>query len=325
MCTNIRRGVGSSSSAVGGVFLSTVRAKHGCGLRCGGGDVPTPFKLGLGFRVCGGAIFGLLGQILKVRHNHFFPITNTPLSSAIGRFLRSIGVPVICNCNLDRAATAIYFCPRVKFRFNSVKRIVPSMRMQVSPRGDRVLMGNGAIVSNCCGGPTRGRGTFARSNCFHAKSTKEVRKGALFFARHVGSLCGASGNGCVTPRTVRVIVDNSRCVRRVTIVNSRHGFIDTLVIPTCPLLRGCTRRGKLTINDQRRLIQGGRVLHLVRARVRRGRGGLTSCRGVGHFALLSRPFAVKSRLASALGLHHSIVLGGCTSPVRGVCRRTSGV
>lgn len=144
----------------------------------------------------------------------------------------------------------------------------------------------------------------------------------LFLARHVGSLFGASGKGCVTPRTVRTGLIMSHCVSRVSVVTSRHGFISTLVVPRCGLIGRCTTGGNVHCRDVRRLLRGPRVVSLFGRQVSALRRRFTRCRRVGEFALLPRPFDVRhNRLAGALGVGHGILGGGCTTRVRGVCRR----
>lgn len=144
----------------------------------------------------------------------------------------------------------------------------------------------------------------------------------MCLARHVGSLFGASGNGCVTPRTLRAGLIVSQCVSRVTVVTSRHGFMSTLVIPMCNFIGSCTGRGNVRCGSVRRLLRRPGIMKLFHTHVSALRRRFTGCRRVGHFALLPRPFDVRgNRLAGALGLGHPIMTGGCGRVVSGVCRR----
>lgn len=100
---------------------------------------------------------------MNVRGNGFFPATNTTIPSRVYRFIRSMNVGVIINCNLARSATAIsYFLGR-NCRVNSMNAIVPSIRIGVN-RGGRVLLHNGAVAANCCGGPRTATTTVSHSN-----------------------------------------------------------------------------------------------------------------------------------------------------------------
>lgn len=117
-------------------------------------------RVGCGF--CRGAVCDLLGGAVNVRGKHFFPATNTTVPPTMRRFILSIKVGVMTNCKLARSATAITYRGSGSRIINSIKHVVPRIRIEVK-RGGRVVLHNRKVARNCCGGRTTAGTTFARS------------------------------------------------------------------------------------------------------------------------------------------------------------------
>ncbi len=158
------RGVGSDDPIRHGLVGSTLTINGRCGMRCGLHKLVPPLSLHLHCGFCRGAVVTVLGGALNLRGTGFFPATKTTVPPTIRRFVRTINVSVVTNCNLARSATAIDYSHRgVPHAVNSMNHIVSKLRIGVN-RGNRVLLHKGAVAGNCCGGRRTAVRTVSTSN-----------------------------------------------------------------------------------------------------------------------------------------------------------------
>ncbi|MFH1967870.1 MAG: long-chain fatty acid--CoA ligase [bacterium] len=189
------------------------------------------------------------------------------LNEKVGRFFSKVGVTILEGYGLTETSPVISANQENDFKFATVGRIVPGVKVKISDKKEILVKGPN-VFSEYFNNKKQTKENFDREGWFCTGDLGFLDKqGYLTIIGRAKEMIVTSGGKNVWPEKVENLLNDDKFISQSIIIGSQRKFISALIVPDWQEIEIYLKKQKLPLKEHDRLVKDPEILKIFQQRI----------------------------------------------------------